>query len=103
MDDWSEGVDLKTKLLSGGGASNLPGLPIQETALGTYEAVYSHDFIRVNTSFETGRGNDLMTAYVDKYPTCEFLKGPSGVGLPQEHFPEGFFDENNITSVRSLG
>ncbi len=96
--DWSEAVDLNPKLLSGGGAFNLSALPMQKTAWGTCEVVYPHNFIRVNTVFEVGRGNGLVTAYADKHPTYEFLNGPSGVGLSQGYFPEVSSVGNNITA-----
>lgn len=96
--DWSEGVNLIAKLLLGGGALNLSALPMQKTVWGTCEVVYPHNFIRLNTVFEVGRGNGLVTAYADKHPTYEFLNGPCGVGLSQGYFPEVFSVENIITA-----
>jgi len=48
----------------------------------------------VNTVFEVGRANGLVTAYADKHPAYEFLNGPSGTGLSQGYFPE-------IASIKS--
>jgi hypothetical protein len=47
-----------------------------------------HNFIRVNTIFEVGRANGLVTAYADKHPSHKFLSGALGVGLSQGYFPE---------------
>jgi hypothetical protein len=46
------------------------------------------NFIRVNTIFEAGRANGLVTEYADKYPSHKFLSGTLGVGLSQGYFPE---------------
>jgi hypothetical protein len=86
--DYSEASDLNSSAIDGGGGFNLTYLPMQKTAWGTCEVVYPHNYIRVNTIFEVGRANGLVTAYADKHPSYEFLNGPSGVGLSQGYFPE---------------
>jgi len=86
--DYSEAGDLNSFALDGGGGFNLSYLPMQKTAWGTCEVVLPHNFIRINTIFEVGRENGLVTAYADKHPSYEFLNGPSGVGLSQGYFPE---------------
>ena len=86
--DYSEASDLNSSAIDGGGGFNLTVLPMQKTAWGTCESVYPHNFIRVNTIFEVGRANGLVTAYADKHPSYEFLNGPSGIGLSQGYFPE---------------
>jgi Type I phosphodiesterase / nucleotide pyrophosphatase len=86
--DYSEAGDLNSSAIDGGGAFNLSYFPMQKTTWGTCQAVYPHDFIRVNTIFEVGRANGLVTAFADKHPSYEFLNGPSGVGLSQGYFPE---------------
>lgn len=86
--DYSEGGDLNSSALDGGGGFNLSYFPMQKTTWGTCEVVLPHNFIRTNTIFEVGRANGLVTAYADKHPTYEFLNGPSGVGLSQGYFPE---------------
>jgi hypothetical protein len=85
--DYSEACDLNSSAIDGGGGFNLAVLPMQKTAWGC-ETVYPHNFIRVNTMFEVGRANGLVTAYADKHPSYEFLNGPSGFGLSQGYFPE---------------
>ena len=86
--DYSEAGDLNSSALDGGGGFNLSYFPMQKTTWGTCEVVLPHNFIRVNTMFEIGRANGLVTAYADKHPSYEFLNGPSGVGLSQGYFPE---------------
>jgi hypothetical protein len=81
--DYSEAPDLDLTSLDGGGGFNLSLLPLQKTSWGTCEVVYPHNYIRVNTVFEVGRANGLVTAYADKHPAYEFLNGPSGTGLSQ--------------------
>lgn len=86
--DYSEACDLNSSAIDGGGAFNLTYLPHQKTAWGTCMPVYPHNFIRVNTIFEVGRANGLVTAYADKHLSYEFVNGPSGLGLSQGYFPE---------------
>lgn len=71
--DWSGGVDLNGTSFDGGYAFDISKLPLQKTAWGTCEVVYPHNFIRVNTVFEVGRSNGLVTAYADKHPTYEYI------------------------------
>ncbi|KAK1085679.1 hypothetical protein LTR48_004307 [Friedmanniomyces endolithicus] len=70
---WDESNDLNSSLIDGGGALN---------------PVYPHNYLRVNTVFEVGRANGLVTAYADKHLTYEFMNGPSGVGLSEIYTPE---------------
>lgn len=86
--DWSEVDDLNKSRIDGGGYLNLTALPLQLTTWGTCEVVLPHDFLRVNTVFEVGRGNGLVTAYADKHLSYEYMNGPSGTGLSEGYFPE---------------
>jgi hypothetical protein len=86
--DFSEADDLDNTMLDGGGGVNLSVLPMRKTGWGTCEVILPHNFLRVNTVFEVGRGNGLVTAYADQHPSYEFLNGPSGVGLSEGYFPE---------------
>lgn len=81
--DYSEAPDLDNTRLDGGGGFNTSLLPLQKTSWGSCEIVYPHNYIRVNTMFEVGRANGLVTAYADKHPAYEMLNGPSGTGLSQ--------------------
>jgi hypothetical protein len=91
--DYSEAGDLNSSALDGGGGFNLSYFPMQKTTWGTCEVVLPHNFIRVNTIFEVGRANGLVTAYADKHPSYEMLNGPSGTGLSQ-----GKFSSRRVTS-----
>ncbi|TKA42814.1 hypothetical protein B0A54_07030 [Friedmanniomyces endolithicus] len=75
---WDESNDLNSSLIDGGGALKVSHLPMQLTAWGTCQPVYPHNYLRVNTVFEVGRANGLVTAYADKHLTYEFMNGPSG-------------------------
>ena len=86
--DYSETDDLNSTIITGGNAFNITKLPLQKTTWGTCEAVLPHNYIRVNTVFEVGRGNGLVTAYADKHLSYDFMQGRSGVGLSQGYFPE---------------
>ena len=86
--DYSEACDLNSSAIDGGGGFNLTYLPHRKTAWGICTPVYPHNFIRVNTIFEVGRANGLVTAYADKHLSYEFVNGPSGLGLSQGYFPE---------------
>lgn len=86
--DYSEASDLNSSSIDGGNGFNLTYLPERLTAWGTCEPVYPHDFLRVNTVFEVGRGNGIYTAFADKHLSYEFVSGPSGTGLSEGYFPE---------------
>ena len=53
-----------------------------------------HNLLRVNTVFEVIHSAGGYTAYSEKRPAYEFLKGPSGTGLNDLYAPEIAF--NNI-------
>jgi hypothetical protein len=42
----------------------------------------------VNTVFEIARAAGLVTAYTDKHPAYDVVRGPSGTGLNLGYFPE---------------
>ena len=44
--------------------------------------------LQVNTVWEVVQAAGLQTAYVDKHPSYEIMKGPSGKGLSVGYFPE---------------
>ena len=85
---WDESNDLDSTLVTGGGALNVSNFPLTKTTWGACQPVYPHDYLRVNTVFEVGRGNGLVTAFADKHLTYEFMNGPSGVGLSEIYTPE---------------
>lgn len=50
--------------------------------------MYPHNQLRVNTVFEVVHSKGLQTAYTDKHPAYDVVRGPSGTGLSVGYFPE---------------
>ncbi|RDW59641.1 hypothetical protein BP6252_12728 [Coleophoma cylindrospora] len=74
-----------TELFSGGiDPQNLP----QTIINGKCVNVYPHQRLRVNTVFEVVHAAGLQTAYTDKHPSYDVVRGPSGKGLSVGYFPE---------------
>ncbi|KAK6432658.1 hypothetical protein LTR95_011173 [Oleoguttula sp. CCFEE 5521] len=74
-----------TQLFSGGIApANLP----QALVNGKCQEIYPHQRLRVNTIFEVVHSKGLQTAYADKHPAYDLVRGPSGTGLTVGYFPE---------------
>ena len=83
---FDETIDLDTSKLNGGGGINpnfLPRDPNKGCA-----PVFPHEFLRVNTIFEVVRSAGGYTAWTDKHPAYELVKGPSGNGLNDFFGPE---------------
>jgi len=55
---------------------------------GICQLVYPHDRVRVNTVFEVVHELGKQTAYADKHPAYDLVRGPSGEGLTIGYFPE---------------
>ncbi|CZR56259.1 uncharacterized protein PAC_06147 [Phialocephala subalpina] len=67
-----------TKLWSGGiNPANLP----QSMIGGKCTWTYPHQRIRVNTIYEIVEASGKQTAYTDKHPAYDMVRGPSGKGL----------------------
>ncbi|KAK7178482.1 type I phosphodiesterase/nucleotide pyrophosphatase [Paraphaeosphaeria sporulosa] len=83
---YDESIDYNsTQLFSGGiNPANLP----QTLINGKCTAVYPHARTRVNTAFEVVVRKGLKTAYTDKHPAYDLVRGPSGKGLSTGYFPE---------------
>lgn len=84
--DSTEDLDYNKTLLFSGGIdpSHLP-LWIKD---GKCVPQYPHSRLRVNTAFEVIRSKGLETAYTDKHPAYDIVRGPSGTGLSTGYFPE---------------
>lgn len=54
----------------------------------TFQPVYPHQYLLVNTIFEVARTAGLRTAWNDKHPSYEILNGPSGQGISDLYTPE---------------
>lgn len=50
--------------------------------------LYPHQRVRVNTVFEIVQAAGHQTAYTDKHPAYDIVRGPSGKGLSVGYFPE---------------
>ena len=50
--------------------------------------IFPHARSRVNTAFEVVHAAGKDTAYTDKHPAYDLVRGPSGKGLSTGYFPE---------------
>jgi hypothetical protein len=50
--------------------------------------VYPHNALKTNTIFEVVRRHGGVTAWADKHPAYELVRGPSGAGLDDLYTPE---------------
>lgn len=55
--------------------------------------------LRVNTAFEVVRAAGYQTAYTDKHPAYDLVRGPSGTGLSEGYFPEIAAVSNNVNAT----
>ena len=83
---YDETIDYNsTELFSGGiDPANLP----MQIRNGICMSIYPHQHVRVNTVFEVAHEAGLETAYTDKHPAYDIVRGPSGTGLSEGYFPE---------------
>ncbi|KAK5701183.1 hypothetical protein LTR17_022800 [Elasticomyces elasticus] len=83
---YDETKDYNDTLLFSGGIdpANLP----QAVVNGKCSNIYPHQRVRVNTLFEVVNAAGHQTAYTDKHPAYDIVRGPSGTGLSVGYFPE---------------
>jgi hypothetical protein len=76
---FAENIDYNSSLLFSGGIdpANVPMAIVNEQCV----SVYPHSRLLVNTVFEVVHGAGYQTAYVDKHPAYDLVRGPSGTGL----------------------
>ncbi|KAK4139131.1 type I phosphodiesterase [Dichotomopilus funicola] len=75
--------------------ANLP----QAMVRGECINLYPHQRLRVNTIFEVVHPHG-QTAYTDKHPAYDMVRGPSGKGLSVGYFPEiQSVDTTNVTQI----
>jgi hypothetical protein len=61
---------------------------------------YPHQRIRANTIYELVEAAGFQTAYTDKHPAYDMVRGPSGRGLSVGYFLEiQSFDTTNVTRI----
>ena len=70
-------------------------LPFRIDSHGKCVPVLPHEALRTNTIFEVVRGHGGVTAWADKHPAYDLVRGPSGAGLDDLYTPE-------ITNVGGL-
>jgi hypothetical protein len=73
-------------LLFSGGINPL-NLP-EQIVHGKCQPIFPHERVRVNTVFEIVHDAGKVTAYADKHPAYDIVRGPSGDGLTTGYFPE---------------
>lgn len=74
-----------TELFNGGiNPENLPRTLVN----GVCTPIFPHSRLRVNTVFEVVHSKGKATAYTDKHPAYDIVRGPSGKGLTEGYFPE---------------
>jgi hypothetical protein len=83
---YAEPIDFDVDLLFSGGID--PQKLPQAKIGGKCVNVYPHMRPRVNTLFEVVAGTGKKTAYADKHPAYDVVRGPSGTGLSTGYFPE---------------
>lgn len=96
--DSTEDLDYNsTQLFSGGiDPAHLPKIIVD----GKCTLQYPHNRLQVNTVFEIIKATGKQTAYVDKHPAYDLVRGPSGTGLSTGYFPEiASTPGNNISAV----
>lgn len=94
---YDETIDYdSTKVWSGGiDPANLP-----QSKIGECTWTYPHQRLRVNTIYEVVQASGKQTAYTDKHPAYDMVRGPSGNGLSVGYFPEiQAFDTTNVTQI----
>jgi Type I phosphodiesterase / nucleotide pyrophosphatase len=83
---FDEEIDFNYRRLDAGGGINTAYLP-RDPANGC-APVYPHNFIKVNTVFEVVHDAGGYTAWSDKHPSYELVKGMSGTGVDDFYAPE---------------
>ena len=83
---YDESIDFDLTQLNGAGGINSNFLPRDPTK--NCAPVFPHQYLKVNTIFEVVKANRGTTAWVDKHPSYEWTKGPSGKGVDDFYGPE---------------
>jgi hypothetical protein len=81
----SEFLDYDSSRLDAGGGINPANLPRNPK---TCAPIYPHQYIRVNTIFNVAHNAGLYTAWSDKHPAYEWVKGPTANGVNDLFTPE---------------
>ena len=89
------GTDPVTGLPLSRNVINPNSLPYQIDSNKQCVPVYPHNALKTNTIFEVVKRHGGVTAWADKHPAYELVRGPSGTGLDDLYTPE-------ITNVGGL-
>ena len=89
------GTDPVTGLPLSRNVINPSSLPYQIDSNKQCVPVYPHNALKTNTIFEVVKRHGGVTAWADKHPAYELVRGPSGAGLDDLYTPE-------ITNVGGL-
>ncbi|QIW95619.1 hypothetical protein AMS68_001137 [Peltaster fructicola] len=95
---YDESIDYNSSAVFSGGINpaNLPRAKVN----GKCVPLYPHSRIRVNTLFEVAVNHGLVTAYTDKHPSYDLVRGPSGKGLTVGYFPEiNAYSTQNLSAI----
>ena len=82
------GTDPLTGLPLSMNVINPNSLPYQIDSNGRCVPVYPHNALKTNTIFEVVRAHGGVTAWADKHPAYELVRGPSNTGLDDLYTPE---------------
>jgi hypothetical protein len=82
------GTDPLTGLPLSMNVINPKSLPYQIDSSGHCVPVYPHNALKTNTIFEVVRAHGAVTAWADKHPAYDLVRGPSGAGLDDLYTPE---------------
>jgi hypothetical protein len=82
------GTDPVTGLPLSRNVINPSSLPYQIDSNKQCVPVYPHNALKTNTIFEVVRRHGGVTAWADKHPAYELVRGPSGAGLDDLYTPE---------------
>ena len=82
------GTDPVTGLPLSMNVINPKSLPYQIDSSGHCVPVYPHNALKTNTLFEVVRAHGGVTAWADKHPAYDLVRGPSNTGLDDLYTPE---------------
>jgi hypothetical protein len=68
---------------------------------GVCQKAYPHDFLKTNTIFNVAAAAGLYTAWSDKHPAYEIVRGPQNTGADDLYTPE--INSNTPTDPTTLG
>lgn len=66
---------------------------------GNCTEIYPHMRLRVNTVFEVVRATGPQTAYADKHPAYDLVRGPSGTGFSEGYFPKQVATPTTVNTI----